>query len=165
MATKGVLLLANNDNLETVVKKCNANFMAVLTQQTQSETLATQERDVFADEVIERTTGLIGEAVDSLTNEIQSEASARSAKDLDLENAIETVDGRFSDYTMTTDLALVAVSGDYGDLASKPTDPVGSAYLTFDQAYDPNVSIGGTWTLAGTLAIGTETVYAWKRTA
>lgn len=120
MTAKGVLLLANNDSLETVIKKCNANFQAVLTQQSQSKSLATQAQEVFAGEVTEEIAESVGEAVDSLTEAIQSEASARSLKDQDLENAIETVDGKFSDYTKTEDLATVATSGDYSDLSNVP---------------------------------------------
>lgn len=164
MTRSGMLLLSNNDNLETVIKKCNTNFKSVLIQQKQSESLASQSQETFEGEIEELVAEKIGEAVDSLVETINSEANTRSRKDDDLEDAIETVDNKFANYTLSTDLAAVATSGDYNDLATKPTDPVNSAYLTFDAAYDPNVSIGGTWVAVGTLAIGVETIYAWKRT-
>lgn len=165
MANKGVLLLSNKDNLETVVKKCNTNFKAVLTQQSQSEKIASRAQETLAEEIVEEVTEAVGEAIDSLIQRIEDEGTTRSTRDQELENEIETIDRKFADYTLTTDLAGVATSGEYNDLNSKPTDPANSAYLTFDATYDPNVSIGGTWVAVGTLAIGVETIYAWKRTA
>lgn len=165
MASNGMLLLSNNDNLETVIKKCNTNFRSVLVQQKQSESLASQSQEVFEGEIEELVAEKIGEAVDSLVETINAEANTRSEKDDDLEDAIETVDNKFANYTPSTDLAAVATSGDYSDLTTKPTDQVGAAYLTFDPVSDPHTLYGGTWFLAGTLAIGVETLYAWKRTA
>lgn len=160
MATKGILQLNNNDNLETVIKKCNTNFKSVLTQQSQQETQARQQQDEFevdVQELVEDTvTEAVGQAVTSINERIDTEAQTRSQGDLDLGGAIEALD---------LSLSAVARSGSYEDLTAKPTDPVGSAYLTFDPVSDPNTLYGGTWFLAGTLAIGVETLFAWKRSA
>jgi hypothetical protein len=172
--TKGILLLNNNDSLETVVKKCNTNFKAVLTQQSQSESIAKQEQESSSDEIIhyidneiENVNHSIDAAVDGLIDRIEDEQTARSNADLSLENAIQTVDGKFGEYTKTTDLAAVALSGDYNDLANTPAIPVipiDGAYLTFGME-DPATVHGGTWSNVGTLAVGVETLNVWKRTA
>lgn len=143
MANKGVLLLLNRDNLETVIKKCNTNFQTVLTQLSQSEKIASQSQDLVAEKIIENVTESVGEAVDDLVELIQNESEIRSRRDGELENAIETVDNKLSNYEYR----------------------VGSAYLTFDSAFNPQTLYDGTWSLAGTLAIGVDTLYAWKRTA
>lgn len=168
MASKGALLLANNDNLETVIKKCNTNFKAILTQQSQAETIARQSQESSTEQITEEVAEAVGQAVDSMIGRIGDEARIRSSADQDLEDAIETVDGKFADYTLTADLAAVATSGDYNDLINTPVpepDPVNTAYLTFDLTEDPNTTKGGTWVLAGTLTVGVETANMWKKTA
>ena len=136
--TKGVLLLSNKDNLETVVKKCNANFKAVLTQQSQVESNVSQGQDILMEEVDEKIATAVGGAVDSLVADIGQEANARAQGDLDLQNAIGTVDGKI------------------------PVMPVDCAYTTFG-AEDPTTVYGGIWSQVGTLPVGTETLVVWKK--
>lgn len=128
MASKGVLLLGNTDSLDVVIKKCNTNFQAILTQQSQSETIAKQSQESAAEQIVEEVMDAIGDAVGDLVQQIEDEADTRSRADEDLEDAIETVDNKFDDYTKTSDMAAVATSGDYDDLTNKPT---ASDYLTY----------------------------------
>lgn len=161
MATRYILNIGSNDELHTVIKKCNTNFKAIMSQVEKTSKNGSRQREEDMEDINED----LGEAINDIVRQLGEEAELRRTGDDDLSDAIETVDNKFADYTETTDLAAVALSGDYEDLATKPTDPINSAYLTFDATYDPNVSIGGTWVSVGTLAIGSETIYAWKHTA
>ena len=113
MAQSGFLQLNNNDDLSKVIRKCNTNFRALATQKQQQDRINAQAADDTAD--------AIGEALSDIVGLIDSEANTRRGADNDLENAIETVDGKFGDYTKTEDLAAVATSGDYNDLINAPT--------------------------------------------
>lgn len=116
MANKGVLLFANNDNLETVIKKCNTNFKMVLTQMSQQDSLALQNQEVFEGEIEDLVSQAVGDAVDDLVDLIEDEADTRSQEDQDLEDAIETVDNKFANYTLTTDLARVVLPYSHDDI-------------------------------------------------
>ena len=144
MTTRYILNIGNNDELHTVIKKCNTNFKSIMSQVEKTSKNGSRQLE----DGIENITEGIGEAINDVVRQLGEEAELRRTGDEDLSDAIETVDDKFADYTKTTDLA-----------------PINSAYLTFDATYDPNVSIGGTWVAVGTLAIGGETIYAWKRTA
>lgn len=161
MTTRYILNIGNNDELHTVIKKCNTNFKAIMSQVEKTSKNGSRELEDGIEDITEN----IGDAINDVVRQLGEEAELRRTGDEDLSDAIETVDDQFADYTKTADLAAVATSGDYADLSAKPTDPVNSAYLTFNATYDPNVSIGGTWVAVGTMAIGGETIYAWKHTA
>lgn len=133
-----VLNINNNDNLETVIKKCNSNFQS-LSKQSEANT-------------IEVTTREVSSAVESIVTTIEAEAAVRSQKDIDLENAIETVNNRFANYALIADLPVV------------PVAPVDAAYLTFGSD-DPADTYGGTWSLVSSLQVGTDSVNVWKKTA
>lgn len=75
-----VLDIGSNDDLSTVIKKCNTNFKSVLTQ------ISTQAQN-SSDEVY----GDIGDAIDGLLQVIDQEAGIRKQKDKDLENELETL--------------------------------------------------------------------------
>lgn len=134
-----ILDINANDELHSVIQKCNSNFKAIMSQvelQAKDES-RTREQDIedtteeIADAVSDATEEWnqnLGDAVDDLVQQIGDEATARSDKDGDLEDAIETVDNKFADYTMTADLAAVATSGDYDDLDNKP---VASDFLAY----------------------------------
>lgn len=117
MASQFVIDINSNDDLSTVIRKCNANFKAIMSQYAKQRQI--DNNDISTD---------IGDAVDDLVAAISHEADLRIAGDQALDNAIGVVDGKFTDYTPTSNLAAVATSGDYSDLTNKPT---ASDYLEY----------------------------------
>lgn len=97
--------LNQNDDLTVVVRKCNANFRSVASQQQQQEVTGRQASEATEEQIAEQ----IGEAVDSLVYLVNQEASARSQADLDLENAIETLAQTANQIATTTTLGIVKI--------------------------------------------------------
>lgn len=134
--------LNQNDDLSMVVRKCNANFRSVASQQQQQEATDRQASEATEEQIAEQ----IGEAVDSLVSLVNQEANIRSNADQDLENRID------------------AISGSLLDFVNKNDVPIGAAYTTFG-AEDPSTILNGTWILVGTISIGSELMNVWKKTA
>lgn len=156
MASQYVIDLGYNDDLTTVIKKVNHNFKAITGQQA-------KQAQIDAGDYTDLIASLVGQAVDDLVDMINHEAYLRSGADQDLENAIETVDDKFDDYTKTVDFATVATSGNYDDLVNAPEIPVNGAYLTFGNE-NPSTIHGNTWTQVGTISVGSESLKVWRRT-
>lgn len=117
MASQYVIDLGYNDDLQTVIKKVNHNFKAVMGQQS-------KQAQIDAGDAAEVVADIVGDAVEDLVGQIENEANARTHADEDLEDAIET---------LQQSLAAVAFSGDYNDLINTP-DPV-------NVQQDPNTNI------------------------
>ena len=105
MAYLYVLDINHNDELLTVIKKCNENFRSIVANNL-------KQRQIDAGNISEQVSQLIGEAVDELVILIGDEAGDRRDADDDLEDSIET---------LAQSLAAVATSGDYNDLINTPT--------------------------------------------
>lgn len=87
MSTRYIIDINNNDDLNTVIRKCNRNFKVIVGQQVKQDQI--NEIDI---------TSSIGEAVDSLVGQIESEARARRNADEDIYNIIENIGPGTSDY-------------------------------------------------------------------
>ena len=109
MASQYVIDLGYNDDLTTVIKKVNHNFKAVVGQQS-------KQAQIEAGDATEIVAGIVGDAVDDLVSMINHEADLRSGGDQDLENAIETLDDKFDDYTPTTNLARTVLPYSHDDV-------------------------------------------------
>lgn len=149
-----IVNINHNDNLETVIKKCNSNFKAMIAQLKQQAKIAKRDTEVETEGYIAEA---IGESAGDLVALIEDEAELRRQGDEGLGDAIEA-------------LATVASTGDYDDLINKPTIPtvptipIDGAYLTFGTE-DPSVEYGGMWSNIGTIAVGSEILNVWKKTA
>lgn len=135
-----------NDTNENMIRKLNHNFKAIANNQS-----------ARTDKRIRLTTDSLVEDINEAFDEVEDE--------------IQAVDDKFANYTMTTDLAAVALSNDYADLDNKPTipepsapDPVGCAYLTFGSE-NPATVKDGTWSQVGTITVGSRTLKVWEKTA
>lgn len=153
MASQFVIDINSNDELPAVIRKCNANFKAIMSQYAKQRQI--DNGDISDD---------IGDATQGLIQVINHETDLRIAGDQALNNAIGVVDDKFDNYTPTADLATVATTGSYADLIDVPTIPIDGAYTTFG-IEDPSTIYGGTWITVGTLAVGSETLTVWKKTA
>lgn len=146
MASRCIIDINNNDDLTTVIRKCNRNFRVIVGQQVKQDQIdAMDSSGAISDQI----SSSVGEAVDSLIQVIESEANARRSKDDDLEDAIDDLRNDIADLVEAAVLA---------------TYPVGSAYTTFGNE-NPRTVIGGTWTNVGTVTVGTSTMNVWRRTA
>jgi len=113
MGSRYILDINSNDELHSVIKKCNSNFKAIVGQLE----LQTKNDKRTRDQDKQDTESAIEDAVDDATEEWNQELG--DAVD-DLVDAIEAVDDKFDNYTKTEDLAAVALSGDYNDLINTP---------------------------------------------
>lgn len=148
MASTFIIDINNNDDLSVVIRKCNANFKAIMSQQSKQSQIDKADAANQASEII-------GDAVGGLVNQIEHERDLRIAADLDLDNAIDTLAGS---------MTAVATTGNYSDLINKPEDVLDGAYLTFGME-NPATAYGGTWNQEGTLTIGSSVLNIWKRIA
>lgn len=113
MGSRYILDINSNDELHSVIKKCNSNFKAIVGQLE----LQTKNDKRTRDQDKQDTSDAIDDAVSDATEEWNQELG--DAVD-DLVDAIGTVDDKFDNYTKTEDLAAVALSGDYDDLSNAP---------------------------------------------
>ena len=149
-----IVNINHNDNLETVIKKCNSNFKAMIAQLKQQAKIAKRDTEAETEDQIAEA---VGESSRDLVGLIEDEAELRRQGDEGLEDTIEA-------------LATVASTGNYNDLINKPTIPtvptipIDGAYLTFGTE-NPSTVHGGTWSNVGILAVGSETLNVWKKTA
>jgi len=109
MASIYVIDLGYNDDLQTVIKKVNHNFKAVMGQQS-------KQAQIDAGDYTDLIASLVGQAVDDLVDMINHEAGLRISGDQDLENSIETVDDKFDNYTPTTGLAQAVLPYSHDDI-------------------------------------------------
>lgn len=109
MASQYVIDLGYNDDLTTVIKKVNHNFKAITGQQA-------KQAQIDAGDYTDLIASLVGQAVDDLVDMISHEADLRIAGDSDLDNAIETVDDKFDNYTPTTDLVQAVLPYSHDDI-------------------------------------------------
>lgn len=116
MGSKYVLDINSNDDLSKVIKKCNSNFKAIVSQIEVNVKNNSRNREEDHDEIEEDISQAIGEAVDDLVRSIDDEALIRAGKDNDLEDAIRTVDNKFANYTLTTDLVGVVLPYSHDDI-------------------------------------------------
>ena len=96
MATRYIIDINHNDDLMTVIKKCNRNFKVIVGQQSKLDQI---EANDASDAVSNIVSGAVGEAVDSLVGQIESEARARRNADEDILNIIENIGPGTNDYT------------------------------------------------------------------
>lgn len=95
MATRYIIDINHNDDLMTVIKKCNRNFKVIVGQQSKLDQI---EANDASDAVSNIVSGAVGEAVDSLVGQIESEARARRSADEDILNIIENIGPGTNDY-------------------------------------------------------------------
>lgn len=168
MVARYVLNINSNDELHQVIQKCNTNFKSLATQIEMQSNTDSSKREADKSEI----EGMIAEAVssldleisalsDSLVHAIDDERDARSAKDDDIDRAIN---GIRDDYAKRADLSAVATSGNYTDLLNRPFANNDSAYVTFGSE-NPGTALGGTWTQVGSIAVGSESLNVWKKTS
>lgn len=145
MATRYIIDINHNDDLQTVIRKCNRNFKVIVGQQSKLDQI---EANDASDAVSNIVSGAIGEAVDSLNVIIASEANTRRLADQDIQRSISDL------------------RSDVPDMASNAildAHPVNSAYTTFGTE-NPETIIGGTWTMVDSVSVGSESLKVWKRT-
>lgn len=145
MATRYIIDINHNDDLQTVIRKCNRNFKVIVGQQSKLDQI---EANNASDAVSNIVSGAVGEAVDSLNVIIASEANARRLADQDIQRSISDLRSDVPD--MISSAILDA-------------HPVNSAYTTFGSE-NPGTVIGGTWTMVNSVSVGSESLKVWKRT-